>query len=130
MTDDACQCKGTCVLNVRFGVCYILDLWFLCCEYGHVVTYRQILLSRVKRLMEFKPIVNASLFRIWLEFSELNDIVVVVGDHGIIDWYDPLMCPRPIQIIPGLLRSMNDLQGQLQQTSVQARRTKMMLVFS
>ncbi|GJR48332.1 hypothetical protein Tco_1316435 [Tanacetum coccineum] len=72
------ECEGTCVLNVRFVVCYILDIWFVCCEYGNVVTYRQILLSRVKRLMEFKPIVNASVFRIWLKFSDLNDIVAVL----------------------------------------------------
>ncbi|GKB99822.1 zinc finger, GRF-type containing protein [Tanacetum coccineum] len=30
---------------------------------------------------------------------------------GIIDWFDPLMCDRAVQIIPGLLRRMNDLQA-------------------
>ncbi|GJS28975.1 hypothetical protein Tco_0489595 [Tanacetum coccineum] len=54
----------------------------------------------------------------------------IVANHGIIDWYDPPMCPRSVQIIPGLLRSMNDLQGQVQESSVQAKRLKMMLVFS
>ncbi|GJU33024.1 homeodomain-like protein [Tanacetum coccineum] len=31
---------------------------------------------------------------------------------GIIDWYDPPMCERVVQIIPGLLNSMNNLQDQ------------------
>ncbi|GJV40540.1 zinc finger, GRF-type containing protein [Tanacetum coccineum] len=29
---------------------------------------------------------------------------------GIIDWYDPPMCDRAVQIIPGLLRRINQLQ--------------------
>ncbi|GKG02524.1 hypothetical protein Tco_0310160, partial [Tanacetum coccineum] len=29
---------------------------------------------------------------------------------GIIDWYDPPMCDRVVQIIPGLLRRINKLQ--------------------
>ncbi|GJV59738.1 hypothetical protein Tco_1465838 [Tanacetum coccineum] len=112
MSDEACQCKGTYVLNVRFGVCYILGISILCCEhgrrqrggprgsvvfkkyqsvpprdklsgsapgceYGNVVTDRQILLSRVKRLTEFKLAFNASVLRLWLKFSDLNDIVAV-----------------------------------------------------
>ncbi|PWA43614.1 zinc finger, GRF-type [Artemisia annua] len=31
-------------------------------------------------------------------------------NHGIIDWYDPTMCDRAVQIIPGLLRNMNESQ--------------------
>ncbi|GJU94353.1 hypothetical protein Tco_1319109 [Tanacetum coccineum] len=29
---------------------------------------------------------------------------------GIIDWFDPPMCDRAVQIVPGLLRTMNELQ--------------------
>ncbi|GKD51160.1 hypothetical protein Tco_1280136 [Tanacetum coccineum] len=32
---------------------------------------------------------------------------------GIIDWYDPPMCDRAVQIIPGLLRRINHLQQTL-----------------
>ncbi|GKA93517.1 zinc finger, GRF-type containing protein [Tanacetum coccineum] len=32
---------------------------------------------------------------------------------GIIDWYDPPMCDRVVQIIPGLLRRINHLQQTL-----------------
>ncbi|GKD53714.1 reverse transcriptase domain-containing protein [Tanacetum coccineum] len=33
------------------------------------------------------------------------------GTHGIIDWYDDPLCPRAVQIIPGLLRNINTLQA-------------------
>ncbi|GKA75577.1 hypothetical protein Tco_0781955 [Tanacetum coccineum] len=31
-------------------------------------------------------------------------------NYGIIDWFDPPMCDRAVKIIPGLLRTMNELQ--------------------
>ncbi|GJY86780.1 hypothetical protein Tco_0500806 [Tanacetum coccineum] len=31
-------------------------------------------------------------------------------NYGIIDWFDPPMCDRAVQIIPELLRTMNELQ--------------------
>ncbi|GJV17042.1 hypothetical protein Tco_1362365 [Tanacetum coccineum] len=41
-----------------------------------------------------------------------GDAIVVKGSNcGIIDWFDPPMCDRAVQIIPGLLRRMNDLQA-------------------
>ena len=49
---------------------------------------------------------------------------------GIIDWYDPEMCPRAVQIIPGLLRSMNVLRATANQQAIQARRWKLILVVS
>ncbi|GJW08034.1 ALP1-like protein [Tanacetum coccineum] len=48
---------------------------------------------------------------------------------GIIDWYDPEMCPRSIVIIPGLLRSMNALQATVSEQANQARILKLILVF-
>nr|GEV34768.1 zinc finger, GRF-type [Tanacetum cinerariifolium] len=33
-------------------------------------------------------------------------------NYGIIDWYDPPMCERVVQIIPGLLNSTNNLHDQ------------------
>ncbi|GKE03308.1 zinc finger, GRF-type containing protein [Tanacetum coccineum] len=39
---------------------------------------------------------------------------------GIIDWYDPEMCPRSVMIIPGLLRSMNALQATVSEQANQA----------
>nr|GEW11664.1 hypothetical protein [Tanacetum cinerariifolium] len=63
---------------------------------------------------------------------------------GTIDWYDPSMCERAMQIILGLLNSMNNLQDQVHQglnsmnnlqaqlhdKSVEAGRVKKMLVLS
>ncbi|PWA73473.1 zinc finger, GRF-type [Artemisia annua] len=56
---------------------------------------------------------------------------------GIINWYDPPMCERAVQIIPGLLRSMNQLQercNQLQasvdEEAVKVQRLKWILGFS
>ncbi|GJU78507.1 hypothetical protein Tco_1275577 [Tanacetum coccineum] len=34
-------------------------------------------------------------------------------NYGIVDWYDPPMCARSVQIIPGLLRNMNGLQARV-----------------
>ncbi|PWA97237.1 zinc finger, GRF-type [Artemisia annua] len=46
---------------------------------------------------------------------------------GFIDWYDPEMCPRAVQIIPGLLNSMNELRATANQQAKQARRLKFIL---
>ena len=54
-----------------------------------------------------------------------------------LDWYDPPMCERAVQIIPGLLRSMNQLQercDQLQarvnEEAIKVQRLKWILGFS
>lgn len=52
------------------------------------------------------------------------------SNHGIIDWYDPPMCNRAVQIIPGLLRNMNESQAIVAENRGTIRRLKMMLVFS
>nr|GEU64854.1 zinc finger, GRF-type [Tanacetum cinerariifolium] len=49
---------------------------------------------------------------------------------GIIDWYDPPMCPRSVQVIPCLLRSMNELQRVAQQRTDQEKKMKKMLLLS
>nr|GEW55924.1 zinc finger, GRF-type [Tanacetum cinerariifolium] len=49
---------------------------------------------------------------------------------GIVDWYDPPMYARSVQIIPGLLRNMNGLQAMVATKQVESRRLKMMLGFS
>ncbi|PWA61534.1 hypothetical protein CTI12_AA372150 [Artemisia annua] len=49
---------------------------------------------------------------------------------GLIDWYDPEMCPRSKQIIPGLLNSMNQLQAQVNGNRVEAKWVKKVLVIS
>ena len=53
-----------------------------------------------------------------------------VANHGIVDWYDPPMCPRSVEIIPRLLRSLNVKEDALFKIRVQARRLKFMLVVS
>ena len=53
-----------------------------------------------------------------------------MASHGIIDWYDPPMCPRAVQIIPGLLNSINRLQGELDGKTVEAKRLKKWLIIS
>ncbi|PWA85625.1 zinc finger, GRF-type [Artemisia annua] len=53
-----------------------------------------------------------------------------VSSHGIIAWYDPPMCDRVVQIIPGLLNSMNRIQGELDGKTVETKRLKKVLVIS
>lgn len=49
------------------------------------------------------------------------------GSCGFIHWYDPEMCPRATQIIPGLLNSMNDLRATVNQQAIHGRRLKFIL---
>ncbi|PWA58065.1 zinc finger, GRF-type [Artemisia annua] len=46
-------------------------------------------------------------------------------NHGIIDWYDPPMCNRAVQIILGLLRNMNESQDIVTENRGTIRRLKM-----
>ena len=48
----------------------------------------------------------------------------------IVDWYDPPMCDRAVQIIPGLLNSMNRLEGDLPEKANEAKRNKKWLIIS
>ncbi|GJY59423.1 hypothetical protein Tco_0459315 [Tanacetum coccineum] len=59
------------------------------------------------------------------------------GTHGIIDWYDDPMCPRAVQIIPGLLRNINtlqasyeDLQSKMFEQANETRKWKWILAIS
>nr|KAJ0201363.1 hypothetical protein LSAT_V11C600308800 [Lactuca sativa] len=45
-------------------------------------------------------------------------------------WFDESMCPRSVEVIPGLIRSMNKLQESLQQATLQARMYKLIILFS
>ncbi|KAJ9535355.1 hypothetical protein OSB04_un001533 [Centaurea solstitialis] len=45
-------------------------------------------------------------------------------------WVDGPMCPRSIQIIPGLLRSKNEVEAALKSTASQARKWKLMCFIS
>ncbi|PWA82819.1 zinc finger, GRF-type [Artemisia annua] len=49
-------------------------------------------------------------------------------DCGFFEWYDPPMCPRSIQIIPGLLHSRNVLQESRNVLESANRRLKIYLV--
>ncbi|PWA49556.1 zinc finger, GRF-type [Artemisia annua] len=53
-----------------------------------------------------------------------------VANCGIVDWYDPPMCDRSVQIIPGLLNSMNRLQGEALEKANEAKRNKKWLIIS
>ncbi|PWA49795.1 hypothetical protein CTI12_AA478310 [Artemisia annua] len=46
----------------------------------------------------------------WTTINPRRRFYCCSGSCGIINWYDPPMCPRAVQIIPDLLRSMNELQ--------------------
>ena len=45
-----------------------------------------------------------------------------------IDWFDPEMCQRSVVIIPGLLRSLNRHQAQLQEIEQERSRLKKYLI--
>ena len=47
-----------------------------------------------------------------------------------IGWFDEPMCPRSVEVIPGLIRSMNKLQESLQRATLQARMYKLIILFS
>ncbi|CAI9285419.1 unnamed protein product [Lactuca saligna] len=49
---------------------------------------------------------------------------------GWIGWFDEPMCLRSVEVIPGLIRSMNKLQESLQQATLQARMYKLIILFS
>ncbi|CAI9279395.1 unnamed protein product [Lactuca saligna] len=49
---------------------------------------------------------------------------------GWIGWFDEPMCPRSVEVMPGLIRSMNKLQESLQQATLQARMYKLFILFS
>mgnify|MGYP001548963264 CR=1 FL=1 len=49
---------------------------------------------------------------------------------GGIGWFDEPMCLRSVEVIPGLIRSMNKLQESLQQATLQARMYKLIILFS
>ncbi|KAK9049677.1 hypothetical protein SSX86_031354 [Deinandra increscens subsp. villosa] len=44
-------------------------------------------------------------------------------------WVDPPMCRRAVEIIPGLLRSINELQSVAKRIETSNRRMKIILVF-
>ncbi|PWA69662.1 zinc finger, GRF-type [Artemisia annua] len=44
------------------------------------------------------------------------------------DWVDPEMCPRSMVIIPGLLRSLNRHQAQIQEIEEERSRLKKYLI--
>ena len=46
------------------------------------------------------------------------------------DWYDPPMCQRAVQIIPGLLRARNRHEDAIEELKGQLRKTKMYLMLS
>ncbi|GJZ27456.1 hypothetical protein Tco_0571709 [Tanacetum coccineum] len=73
----------------------------------------------------------------WTSINTGRRFYYCLGTCGIIDWYDDPMCPRSVQIIPGLLRNINTLQArndELQNTITeqanQARRLKWILAIS
>ncbi|KAL8250812.1 hypothetical protein R6Q59_034505 [Mikania micrantha] len=49
---------------------------------------------------------------------------------GFFGWFDPPMCDRSVDIIPGLLKSKNDLQIQLKASVVESKSLKKKLIFS
>ncbi|PWA83040.1 zinc finger, GRF-type [Artemisia annua] len=49
---------------------------------------------------------------------------------GWIDWVDPPMCERAVQIIPGLLRARNRHENAIQELTRQVRKMKMYLILS
>ncbi|GJY77607.1 hypothetical protein Tco_0483408 [Tanacetum coccineum] len=50
------------------------------------------------------------------------------SDHEFIDWYDEEMCECSVVIIPGLLRSIKQLEVEVAQNHAIKRRMKMMLM--
>ncbi|GJY65347.1 zinc finger, GRF-type containing protein [Tanacetum coccineum] len=54
----------------------------------------------------------------------------IVTDCGFFRWIDPPMCARSVQIIPGLLRSMNDHQERVNAMAAANARLKICLVCS
>ncbi|PWA63023.1 zinc finger, GRF-type [Artemisia annua] len=49
---------------------------------------------------------------------------------GWIDWFDPPMCERTVQIIPGLLKARNRHETAIEELTSQLRKIKMYLMFS
>ncbi|PWA59077.1 zinc finger, GRF-type [Artemisia annua] len=54
----------------------------------------------------------------------------VASDCPFVDWVDPPMCPRSVNIIPGLLRSLNNHRGQIQVLQEERARMKKQLYVS
>ena len=49
------------------------------------------------------------------------------GGCGFFAWLDPPMCQRALDVIPGLLRSKNQVEGRLRAKEKQARRLRVAL---
>ncbi|GKE35250.1 RNA-directed DNA polymerase, eukaryota, partial [Tanacetum coccineum] len=62
--------------------------------------------------------------------KRLKDVFEGVTDCGFFRWIDPPMCARSVQIIPGLLRSMNDHQERVNAMAAANARLKICLVCS
>ncbi|KAL8246526.1 hypothetical protein R6Q59_007742 [Mikania micrantha] len=49
---------------------------------------------------------------------------------GFIGWYNPTICDRSVDIIPGLLKSKNDLRVKVEESVAESRILKKKLLFS
>lgn len=57
-------------------------------------------------------------------------IFLQVSNCGFIEWLDPEMCNRSMQVIPGLLRSKNNLEARMKAKELEAFRVKTLLCIS
>ncbi|CAI9279180.1 unnamed protein product [Lactuca saligna] len=76
------------------------------------------------------PFRQAVIVTSWTDLNPGRRFWKCPSSCGFIAWFDEPMCRRAVAVIPCLLRSKNKLQESLLQASFEAKKVKMMLVFS